>query len=570
MLLRGMCLSVALLVAACSPAPLPPAEYPPLVDEAPAAEAAPIRLTLIATNDVHGHIERLPFVAGFVNNVRAAREADGGGMLLISGGDMWQGTLASNMTEGAAMVQAFNAMGYDAAAVGNHEFDYGPLGEATTPQNENDERRGALLARASEANFGILSANILDAESGEPVQWEGIAPTMLIERAGVKVGIIGLSTEETPETTISANVDDIRIAPLAETAATEARRLREQGATVVIVTAHAGAHCESFEDPEDLSSCDLEEEIVQVAQAIPEGLVDAIVGGHTHRAIAHRVNGIPVLEQYSYGYAFGRVDFEIDPETGEVNSAQIFAPQEVCQDREVGIDDCEPGEYEGRPVVADEATMAVARPAMEAAAARLNEELGVTVTERFTRSRSGESPLGNLLADAMLASRPNADLAILNGGGVRADFPAGALTYGSLYETFPFDNRYAEIRLTGLELRSIVEANLAGGGGTLIFAGIRVEAQCRGSELRVVLKDSRGRRIRDNQTLLAVTSDYLALTPSFRGLPEENVNIEGGAPIREAIAEYFRQRGGEIAPGEFHNQSRPRFDLPSERPVRCQ
>ena len=184
---------------------------------------------------MHGHLERLPRLAGFVNNLRRVRSREGGAVLLLDGGDMWQGTLASNMTEGAAMVRAFNAMHYDAAAVGNHEFDYGPVGAAATPSSEDDDRRGALIARAREARFAILGANFRDRASGEAVEWSPIQEAVLIEREGVKIGVIGLATIETPETTISANVDDLEMVPLVEATVTQAQRLRSRG--------RDGSHC---------------------------------------------------------------------------------------------------------------------------------------------------------------------------------------------------------------------------------------------------------------------------------------------------------------------------------------
>src|SRR6185369_2069740 len=108
-------------------------------------------LTIMGTNDLHGALDRLPVLAGFVGNLRAARAADGGGVLLVDGGDMFQGTLESNLTEGADIVKAYNAIGYAAVAVGNHEFDYGPVGPAVTARTAQDDPRGALKARAGEA-----------------------------------------------------------------------------------------------------------------------------------------------------------------------------------------------------------------------------------------------------------------------------------------------------------------------------------------------------------------------------------------------------------------------------------
>ena len=95
---------------------------------------APVTISIVGTNDLHGHIEALPRIGGYIANLRRARARDGGGVVLLDAGDMFQGTLESNMNEGAAVVRAYNVLKYDAAAVGNHEFDFGPVGPATAPR----------------------------------------------------------------------------------------------------------------------------------------------------------------------------------------------------------------------------------------------------------------------------------------------------------------------------------------------------------------------------------------------------------------------------------------------------
>ncbi len=117
----------------------------------PLAAAPHVTISLVGTNDLHGHIEALPRLAGYLANLRRARARDGGGVVLVDAGDMFQGTLESNLGEGAAVVRAYNLLGYDAAAVGNHEFDYGPVGPAPSPRSPADDARGALKARAAEA-----------------------------------------------------------------------------------------------------------------------------------------------------------------------------------------------------------------------------------------------------------------------------------------------------------------------------------------------------------------------------------------------------------------------------------
>jgi len=254
-------------------------------------------ITVIGTNDAHGeligHDDRagMTTFSGYVAALRKVRAHDGD-VLLVSAGDMWQGTLESNLNEGAAVVEAYNAMGYAAAAVGNHDFDFGPVGPKATPEEEGDDPQGALKRNAAAAAFPLLAANVVDRSTGDAVAWQNVRPSTIVTRAGIRIGIIGVSTVELPLTTIAANVDNIAMAPLAEAIIAEAERLRSAGAVLVVVAAHAGSACDEFDDPLDLSSCDIDGEIMRVANAIPEGLVDLIVAGHRHRGIAHVVNGI--------------------------------------------------------------------------------------------------------------------------------------------------------------------------------------------------------------------------------------------------------------------------------------
>src|SRR6478736_3680424 len=253
---------------------------------APAGQT--ITLSIVGTNDLHGGILQredrggLALLGGYLANLRAARARDGGAVLLIDGGDMFQGTLESNLTEGSAVVAAYNALGYTAAAIGNHEFDFGPAGPASTPQRADDDPRGALKARAAEASFPFLAANLIDVATGRPVDFRNVKPSTVVTAAGVRVGIVGVMTTRALVTTIAANVRGLRVAPLAETIEAEARRLRAGGATVIVVAAHAGGRCTDFSNPRDLSSCDPNDEIIPVARALPPGLVDVIVAGHTH------------------------------------------------------------------------------------------------------------------------------------------------------------------------------------------------------------------------------------------------------------------------------------------------
>ncbi|HEX7797230.1 MAG TPA: hypothetical protein VF456_22870, partial [Vicinamibacterales bacterium] len=204
------------------------------------AQAPSFTLSIIGTNDLHGGVLEangrggLALLDGYLHNLRAARARDGGAVLLLDGGDLFQGTLESNLNEGEVVIAAYNAMGYDASAIGNHEFDFGPAGPSVFPQSPEDDPRGALRARASQARFPFLAANIIDKNTGRPVSWDHVRPSTMLTVNGVKIGVVGLATTETLGATLSANTSDLDIAPLAPALEAEARRLRAEGATIVI------------------------------------------------------------------------------------------------------------------------------------------------------------------------------------------------------------------------------------------------------------------------------------------------------------------------------------------------
>lgn len=540
----------------------------------PTSAPREVTLSIVGTNDLHGHVERTAVLAGFVKNLRASRKADGGAVLLLDGGDLFQGTLESNLGEGAVVVEAYNALGYDAATVGNHEFDFGPEGEAATAFGDQDPR-GALRARARQARFPFLSANIVEQGSGKRFGEPLIQPSVLLEKQGVKIGLLGVSTEHTPYTTLAANFRGLAMRSVRDVMVEEAEKLRANGASVVIALAHAGGHCTSSHDANDLASCEADDEIFEVARQLPAGSVDVIVAGHTHAMVAHRVNGVAIIESWSLGRAFGRIDLQVAPGAARPSSVRIFPPQELCQSPRDEVAACEPGSYEGRPVEIDTDVLAVIQPALDIAERQRNVKLGVELTTPVPRGYTAESPLGNLFADLMLRSNPSAHVAITNSGGLRADLPQGGLTYGSLFEAMPFDNRFAFTELKARDLASIISKNLQESNGFLLVAGVRAVASCEGENIHVELQTPEGQKVEDNHPLRLVTSDFLAgggdaaFQPAALSVDDFHIS---DVLIRDAMIAELRKQGGNIAaddPALFNPQA-PRVSYPGNRPLRCQ
>jgi 5'-nucleotidase len=551
-------------------------------DGAPAAT-----LSIVGTNDLHGAVAPrdgrggLATFAGFVENLRQARARDGGAVLLVDAGDMFQGTLESNLNEGAVVVDAYNRIGYTAAAIGNHEFDFGPVGPRATPKTAADDPRGALKARAADARFPFLAANLIDIKTGAPVRWPNVQPSVMVKAAGISVGIIGVTTSRTLKATISGNTIGLAIAPLDTTIAEEAARLRARGAAAVIVTAHAGGRCSQFDNPTDLTSCEQPSEIGEVVAKLPRGTVDAIVAGHTHQAMAHEILGVPIIESFASGKAFGRIDLTIARDRPHVIAHRIFPPRDICTDEDATARCADPAQmrgtvrvsYEGKAVAADAAIERAVDPAIEQARHLKEAPLGISASAPVERQYARESALGNLFADMMLEATPGADVAVTNGGGLRADLPAGALTFGDLYEAMPFDNYMVRLRLTGLELARVIAGNLAAPGGVLSVAGMTALVACEGATLRVTITRSSGAPIRDDEELTIATSDFLATGGDAAFAPVRVPRaLEAGddAPlVRDAIADRLRHRGGAIDPRQFFDIAHPRLMYSGKRPVRC-
>lgn len=389
----------------------------PAIPPAPAPAAHPATLRIIATNDFHGAFEprmdggrRLGGAPQLATAIARARAecAPTCVDLLLDGGDMFQGTPASNLAFGRPVVDLYNALGYAAAALGNHEFDWG---------------QDTLRARMRQAHHAILAANVRYAD-GREVPW--IRPDTIVTRGGARIGIIGVATTATPLTTRSQNVADLRFLDPAPAVDARARALRARGATLVVVVAHAGAFCSRD------GATDCAGEIVDLANGLREK-VDAIISGHTHSLVATRVRGIPIVQARSSGRAIAVIDIPL---------------------RESGAT-----RLEVRPVVSDSlppdpAAAGIARAAIDAVAPLVNKPIA-EIAEPLRRTE-GQHALGNLIADAMRAAG-GADAAIMNNGGIRADLPAGTATYGRLFEVQPFGNVLFRITLTGAQLRDYLE-----------------------------------------------------------------------------------------------------------------
>jgi len=581
---------------------------------APAAPELPpdtVTFAILETNDVHGYI--LPqkvfvrpdekkqegyeaemggyeWLAGYL---RIAREHYAGRVLLLDGGDMFQGTMISNRFEGATVVEAMNRLGYAAAAIGNHEFDFGPEGDG-----KEGDPYGALKARGAQAKFPLLAANILDRQTGNPVAWPGFAPYALVTVDGIKIGIVGGATKDTPTYSGPSVGTGLEFLPLDQALLRYAPELRSAGAKIIIGLLHAGGVCEEFDKPDDLSTCEPGEEMFEVARALPPGTVDLLIGGHTHHVMAHRVNGIPVIQAAAKGTLLGMAEIHFSPSQDKVVRVDIRPPVGICHHHFQGEGDCAfldhipstsrvPATFLGQEVTPVPFFQEVFTQDQQKVLAEAQEKLGARTVRRIDRPDEGiDHPIGLLTTRVILDSFPDAQIAMLNESGIRAGLPEGELTLSDIFEVFPFDSSVAYVRMPGDLLLDLLRLASSGAHGLPVIRGLRLvidlarddciaqdwdglngkEKWERNLLVSATLED--GAPIASDATYVIMMSSYLAAGGSdfkriLSRLPEGAITfIPDAPPLRELVIRWLKAN-----PAELGGPSDPYTTSPGGKPL---
>jgi len=538
---------------------------------AAAVFAQPVHVVVVGTTDVHGwfagHRDATPPYGGlplFASYIDALRAANPGRVVVVDSGDVFQGTLESNYFEGKPLVDAYNTIGYSAVAIGNHEFDYGPAGrEKSVPRDPGDDPLGALKERIAQAKFPFLSANITEKATGKTPAW--LKRSAIADVGGVKLGIIGLTTPDTPTTTMPVNVAALSFNDPVKAALDEAATLRAHGADAVIVIAHMGGRCRDMNDIHDVASCEPNHEAMKFLAAIPKGTIDAYFAGHTHSQMRQVIDGVATVQALNYSREFSTLDLWIDPAQHRATRvemrpltmicAKVFEKSETCDPKLAPAGTpLVPRVFEGKTIAPDAKVAALLKPYEEQVAAKRLEPLGVSAAAEFTHAYSAESTLGNLLADLMREAT-GADVAFMNAGGIRSNLPKGELKYGDVFEVSPFDNFPATVTLTGAQLVDMIRLTVAGGRGTLQPSGVRYtyDAAKTGSDRFVSATMANGDAIDPAKLYKVVLPDFLVsggegLGALMKQVPPERKTVDLSEPMRELFVRALKKHKEPLVP----------------------
>jgi 2',3'-cyclic-nucleotide 2'-phosphodiesterase (5'-nucleotidase family) len=394
-----------------------------LAGRLPAAGAKAVVVTILHTNDIHGHLTpwqgwdgdlKGKTVGGLGRLAGAiARERKAAGeqnVLLLDAGDLLGDTMLADRTEGKALVEALDFLKYDALTVGNHEPDFGT---------------DALKTRIDEASFPTVACNLTERASGKLFT----RPYVVQEVAGVKVGVLGLAYPKTARTTAPKNVAAVEFRPPGPAVREYLPKLRADGAELVVALSHLGL------------GADLR--LVRDVAGI-----DVIVGGHSHNRMADatRVGNTLIVQAGAHGSDLGRLDLTV--ENGKVTGHKrtlIPLPHDA--------------------VPADPAAEKFLARLLDPHREALDEVVGKaagwlvradTLAGQGVRKRAAESPVDSLFADILRAAT-GADVCLLPGVGYGVAIPPGPVTAAQLRQLAPHDGKVVTMKLPGRKILAVLE-----------------------------------------------------------------------------------------------------------------
>lgn len=444
----------------------------------PSPMKGPVQLTILHTNDHHGRFWKnndgeygLAARKTLIDAVRAEVKASGGHTLLLDGGDVNTGIPESDTQDAEPDFKGMRMIGYDAMALGNHEFDK-PL---------------PVLAKQMQwAGFPMISANIY--KDGQRLY----KPYEMFERGGLQIAVLGLTTDDTKKMTDPANTVGVEFRKPADEAAKLVPELRKK-AHIVIAATHMGHYNNGKSGVNAPGDVEMAREVKGI---------DMIVGGHSQNPVCmleqmgasrrndayvpgsacapDKQNGTWIVQAHEWGKYVGRADFEYA--NGELKLVKYSLLPVNLKRTVKGADGKDTKQTYMPEIKEDAAMLALLQPYQEKGRAALDVLVGESdgaLDGSRENVRKQPTNMGVFIASVMM-QKAGADLAIMNSGGIRDSMPAGKLTYKDVLKVQPFGNMLAHVTLSGSELMSYLNAAAkmsAGSGAFPQFAGVRLELE---------------------------------------------------------------------------------------------
>ncbi|MGJ7915832.1 bifunctional metallophosphatase/5'-nucleotidase [Massilia sp. LXY-6] len=441
-------LAASLMLASCASAP---ATQP----------RGPIELNLVAINDFHGNLEPSKYTwapagsdkketiqAGGIDVLKGALDAfrkEDKDLLFVAAGDLVGASPAmSSMFADEPSIEAMNRMGLVASSLGNHEFDQGSKELLRQQHGGCDSPRPGKACQLSKdfrgAGFTYLATNVVDAQTGKNL----VPGWRIVDVKGVKVGLVGAVLKDTPSVAVASAIKGLSFLDEAESINKALPEMRAQGAQVFVVLIHEGGHTgEAY----DKTYCDgLQGPIVGIVKKL-DPAIRLVITGHSHKGYLCKVDGRVVTQADAAGHLLSRIRMTVDPASGRVDDIQV---RNVVMTPSAFTPDAQMAAYLRE--VRARSTAELARPIARIAASSVPRK----------ESESGESPLGDVIADAAVAAmrEHGVQLGFMNPGGIRKDLEAGeggVVSFGQAQAVLPFGNTLVVLDISGAQLRTLLE-----------------------------------------------------------------------------------------------------------------
>ncbi|MGI9276376.1 MAG: bifunctional UDP-sugar hydrolase/5'-nucleotidase UshA [Endozoicomonas sp.] len=498
----------------------------------PFSKLKTLEFTVLHTNDNHGRFWRnrhgekgMAARKTLIDRIRSEVQDEGGHVLLLSAGDINTGVPESDIQEAKPDFIGMNLIGYDAMCIGNHEFD-NPL--------------SVLLQQEQWADFPFLAANIAYRDSGKRL----FKPRLMMQLDDVRVGILGLTTEDTANLALKDNVENILFEDAVATANEWIpRMIKDDKADIVIALTHIGHYPNANYGSNAPGDVTLARDV--------DG-IDIIVGGHSQNKLLRPdiQNSTYILQAKEWGKYVGRADFkyyyvnDFDDQGNRKGVLKMINYRLIpvnLKDERV-IDGKTQWVTREEEIPEDPVVLAALKPYQEKAAKLLMKkagELDKTMPGDRNTVRSRPTAIGSLLARAQM-EKANADLAVINGGGIRTGLPAGAITEKNILEVQPFGNMISYVEMSGRDLKHYVEdlAGIESGGGFAHFAGVRLVME--GDKL--VKLEVGGKPVKNDKTYrLAVNAFSAGGGDRWPEIDERPSYVDTGYTDAVALKEYIRK-----------------------------
>lgn len=442
-----------------------------------AANAAetPKVFDIIEITDFHGTLEdssSKPVAGVLAQNINDIKKSNPDRTLILSGGDLYQGSPVSNILKGLPVQKVMSKIGLEVTALGNHEFDWGLDTIINTTMKD--------------AKYSIVCSNLYDKTTGKRV----FDPYKIIEKDGVKIAIIGAITEETPTIVLAKHVENFEFKDAASEINSLVSEVKDKGADVVLALVHIGDNGDGKTG-----------EIFDLASKLSG--VDGVFGGHSHTILNTTVNGMPVVIANNAGK--GLIDSKMTlGADGKVSFKTEY----------IDIYNDKPNGYKAANPVVDPDVIALVDDAKVEVGPTFSEVIG-TASEDLKRTQNdtpyGESYLGNWTTDVMRA-KVNADVAMQNNGGLRIDIPKGDITVGTIFSYMPFDNYIYLLNMNKAQIKTVLEQAFADNGKGIQLSGLKVKydyTKPSGSRVVSITRED-GTPISDTEILKVATNDFMA------------------------------------------------------------